>query len=114
TGYEQEFLWIPLTLLCAGIVWFLTYRGIALSTRTGVALGLIEIGIMVFVSALLVINAGSRNTISVFVPGEAGIQPALQGMVFCLLAFVGFEAAAPLAEETRDPKRNTRLAIIYS
>ena len=35
-------------------------------------------------------------------------------MVFCLLAFVGFEAAAPLAEETRDPKRNTRLAIVWS
>ena len=108
TGYEQEYLWIPLTLLCAGIVWYLTYRGISISTRVGVALGLIEIGIMVFVSALLVINAGSRNTISVFIPGDAGIQPALQGMVFCLLAFVGFEAAAPLAEETRDPKRNTR------
>jgi amino acid transporter len=114
TGYEQEYLWVPLTLICAGIVWWLTYRGISISTRVGVALGLIEIGIMVFVSALLIINAGSRNTISVFVPGEAGIQPALQGMVFCLLAFVGFEAAAPLAEETRDPKRNTRRAIIYS
>ena len=110
----QEYLWVPLTLLCAGIVWYLTYRGISISTRVGVALGLIEIGIMVFVSALLVINAGSRNTISVFIPGDAGIQPALQGMVFCLLAFVGFEAAAPLAEETRDPKRNTRRAILWS
>ena len=114
TGYEQEYLWVPLTLLCAGIVWYLTYRGISISTRVGVALGLIEIGIMVFVSALLVINAGSRNTVSVFIPGDAGIQPALQGMVFCLLAFVGFEAAAPLAEETRDPKRNTRRAILWS
>jgi amino acid transporter len=114
TGYEQEYLWVPLTLLCAGIVWYLTYRGISISTRVGVALGLIEIAIMVFVSALLVINAGSANTASVFLPGDAGIQPALQGMVFCLLAFVGFEAAAPLAEETRDPKRNTRRAILWS
>ena len=113
-GPMNEYLWIPLTLLCAGIVWYLTYRGVSISTRTGVALGLTEIVIMVFVSALLVINAGSRNTISVFIPGDAGIQPAFQGMVFCLLAFVGFEAAAPLAEETRDPKRNTRRAIVWS
>ena len=113
TGFEQEYLWVPLALLCAGIVWYLTFRGISVSTRTGVALGLIEIGIFLFVSLLLVINADS-NTVSVFIPGEAGIQPALQGMVFCLLAFVGFEAAAPLAEETRDPKRNTRKAIVYS
>ncbi len=47
TGYEQEYLWVPLTLLCAGIVWYLTYRGISISTRVGVALGLIEIAIMV-------------------------------------------------------------------
>jgi amino acid transporter len=114
TGYQQDYLWVPFTLLCAGIVWYLTYRGISISTRVGVALGLIEIGIMVVVSALLVINAGDRNSLSVFIPGDAGIQPALQGMVFCLLAFVGFEAAAPLAEETRDPKRNTRRAILWS
>lgn len=114
TGYSQEYLWVPLALICAGIVWFLTYRGISISTRVGVALGLIEIGIMVLVSALLVLKAGDRNTFNVFIPGDAGIQPALQGMVFCLLAFVGFEAAAPLAEETRDPKRNTRRAIVWS
>jgi amino acid transporter len=35
-------------------------------------------------------------------------------MVFCLLAFVGFEAAAPLAEETRDPRRNIRRAVLLS
>jgi amino acid transporter len=112
TGFEQEYLWVPLTLLCALIVWFLTYRGISVSTRTGVVLGLIEIGIFLVVSVLLVVNAA--NTASVFIPGAAGVQPALQGMVFCLLAFVGFEAAAPLAEETRDPKRTTRQAIIWS
>ena len=72
TGYDQEFLWVPLTLICAGIVWYLTFRGSSISTRVGVALGLIEIGIMVFVSALLVIKAGDRNTLSVFIPGDAG------------------------------------------
>ena len=111
---SNDYLWLPLALAVRGIVWFLTYRGISISTRTGVVLGLIEIGIFVVVSLLLIINAGDRNTASVFIPGATGIQPALQGMVFCLLAFVGFEAAAPLAEETRDPKRNTRRAIVWS
>ena len=114
TGYSNDLLWLPLAVLCGLVVWFLVYRGISISTRVGVALGLIEIGIFLLVSVLLVINAGSRNTLSVFVPGEAGLLPALQGMVFCLLAFVGFEAAAPLAEETRDPKRTIRQAVIWS
>ena len=114
TGYSNDLLWLPLAVICGLVVWLLVYRGIALSTRVGVALGLIEITIFVLVSALLIANAGSRNTLSVFTPGADGIKPALQGMVFCLLAFVGFEAAAPLAEETRDPRRTIRQAVLLS
>jgi amino acid transporter len=114
TGFENDLLWLPLAVICGLIVWFLVYRGITISTRVGVALGLIEIGIFLLVSLLLIINAGSRNTVSVFLPGDQGLLPPLQGMVFCLLAFVGFEAAAPLAEETRDPKRTIRQAVILS
>jgi amino acid transporter len=114
TGFSNDLLWLPLAVICGLVVWYLVYRGIAISTRVGVALGLIEIGIFVLVSLLLIVNAGSRNTVSVFVPGAEGLKPALQGMVFCLLAFVGFEAAAPLAEETRDPKRTIRNAVLLS
>ena len=114
TGFQNDLAWLPLAVICGLIVWYLVYRGIAISTRVGVALGLIEIGIFLAVSLLLVINAGSRNTLSVFLPGADGLKPALQGMVFCLLAFVGFEAAAPLAEETRDPRRTIRQAVLLS
>ena len=114
TGFSNDYLWLPLAVLCGLIVWWLVYRGISISTRVGVALGLIEIGIFLLVSLLLIINAGSRNSVSVFLPGADGLKPALQGMVFCLLAFVGFEAAAPLAEETRDPKRTIRRAVLLS
>jgi len=114
TGFSNDFLWLPLAVLSGLIVWWLVYRGISISTRVGVALGLVEIGIFVLVSFLLIVNAGSRNTLSVFTPGADGLKPALQGMVFCLLAFVGFEAAAPLAEETRDPKRTIRRAVLLS
>ena len=114
TGIQFDLLWAVLAVICGLIVWWLVYRGITISTRVGVALGLIEIGIFVVISLLLIINAGSRNTVSVFIPGDQGLLPALQGMVFCLLAFVGFEAAAPLAEETRDPRRTIRQAVIWS
>ncbi len=113
-GIKSDILWLPLAVVCAAVVWFLTYRGISISTRTGVVLGSIEIAIFTVVSLLLIVNAGSRNTVSVFVPGADGLRPAFQGMVFCLLAFVGFEAAAPLGEEARDPKRTVRQAVIWS
>ena len=114
TGYTNDLLWLPLAVLCGLAVWWLTYRGISLSTRVGIALGVIEIAIFVVVSALLVINAGSRNTASVFIPADGNYLPAFRGMVFCLLAFVGFEAAAPLGEETRDPKRTIPRAVLLS
>lgn len=113
-GLAGDIAWILGAILCAAIVWLLIYRGVAVSTRAGVVLGIVEIAIFVLISALLVAAAGSRNTLSVFVPGATGLTPALTGMVFSLLAFIGFEAAAPLGEEARDPKRTVRQAVILS
>ena len=55
-----------------------------------------------------------QNTLNVFLPGADGVRPAFQGMIFCLLAFIGFEAAAPLGEETREPRRTIPRAVIWS
>jgi len=114
TGFENDYLWLVLAVACGVLVWALTYYGIKLSTRVGVILGLIEIGIFLVVSALLVINAAKPADTSVFIPADGNFVPALQGMVFCLLAFVGFEAAAPLGEEAREPRRTIPRAVILS
>jgi amino acid transporter len=108
------YLWVVLAVLCGLLLWWLIYSGVQLSTRTGVALGAIEVTIFVFVSIVLIVNAGSKNTLDVFIPGKQGIQPAFQGMIFCLLAFIGFEAAAPLGEEAREPRRTIPRAVIWS
>ena len=112
-GIEFEFAWIALAILCGLVVWWLTYRGVGLSTRAGLVLGVIEIGIFLLISTLLIVNA-ENNTLSVFVPGDDGLKPAFQGMIFCLLAFIGFEAAAPLGEETREPRRTIPRAVVWS
>jgi amino acid transporter len=113
-GEGVTYLWVYLAVLCGLLLWYLIYSGVQLSTRTGVVLGAIEISIFVFVSIVLIVNAGSKNTLSVFIPGDEGIQPAFQGMIFCLLAFIGFEAAAPLGEEAREPRRTIPKAVIWS
>jgi amino acid transporter len=112
-GVEFELAWVILAIACGLVVWWLTYRGIGLSTRTGLVLGVIEIAIFLLISALLIVNA-DQNSLSVFVPGQDGVRPAFQGMIFCLLAFIGFEAAAPLGEESRDPRRTIPRAVIWS
>jgi amino acid transporter len=114
TGYSNDLLWVPLAVICGLVVWFLTYRGIEISTRTGVVLGLIEIVIFLIVSVLLIANADNPINASVFIPADGSVTPAVQGMVFCILAFVGFEAAAPLGEETREPRSTIPRAILLS
>ncbi|HET8785727.1 MAG TPA: APC family permease [Candidatus Limnocylindrales bacterium] len=112
-GIDFQYSWVVLAILCAAAVWYLTYRGIALSTRTGVVLGVIEIVIFLLISTLLIVNA-PQNTVSVFVPSDGNVLPAFQGMIFCLLAFVGFEAVAPLGEEAKEPRRTIPRAVIWS
>lgn len=113
-GGDFAYMWIVLAVVCGLLLWWLIYSGVQLSTRAGLILGAVEMAIFVLISVLLVANAGAANTLSVFVPGDEGIRPAFQGMIFCLLAFIGFEAAAPLGEETRDPRRTIPRAVIWS
>jgi amino acid transporter len=106
-------LWAPLALVAAGIVWFLTYRGIRLSTGTGVGLGLFEIAVFVLVAIVLIAAAGGRNTGAVFT-APAGLGKVFPGMIYAILAFIGFEASAPLGEEARDPRRTIPAAVVLS
>jgi len=114
TGFTNDWTWLVLAVACGLVVWWLTYRGVRLSTRVGVILGSIEIGIFLVVSVLLIAKASNAVNTSVFVPSDGNVLPALQGMVFCLLAFVGFEGAAPLGEEAREPRRTIPRAVILS
>jgi len=107
-GEGFTYLWVVLAVACGLLLWWLIYSGVQLSTRAGVLLGSIEITIFVFISILLIVKAGDRNTVDVFIPGAQGVKPAFQGMIFCLLAFIGFEAAAPLGEEAREPSRRVQ------
>jgi len=56
---------------------------------------------------------GQHFTLSVFTyTSDAGLSGVFLGAVFGFLSFAGFEAAATLGEETREPKRNIPKAIL--
>src|SRR6266550_378608 len=110
-------LWAPLAALAGAIVWVLVYRGIRISTEAGVALGAFEIVVFLALAITLIIAAGSNNTLSVFSPttgNSSGLGSVFAGMVYTVLAFIGFEASAPLGEEAKDPKRTIPRAVILS
>jgi amino acid transporter len=110
-------LWAPFAVLAGLIVWFLTYRGIRVSTRTGVGLGLFEILVFLALALTLAVAAGGHNTLSVFganTGNAKGLGSVFPGMIFAVLAFIGFEASAPLAEEAREPRKTVPRAVFLS
>ncbi len=118
SGYPAN-LWWPWTLLGALIVLLVGYYGVRTSARLGTILGLFEIVVFLILAVLLVIHAGSHNTLSVFTTkytpaGFKGLSGVIAGSVFTILAFGGFEGAAPLAEEARNPRRTVRQAVLLA
>jgi amino acid transporter len=109
-------LWWPWTLLGALIVMAAGLYGIRTSARLGTVLGIFEVAVFVVLAVLLIAHAGSANTLSVFgtghTPNNGGISAVITGSIFTILAFGGFEGATPLAEETRNPRRTIRLAVL--
>ena len=101
-------------------MFLLGWYGIQISTRVGTLLGLFEIGVFAALAIWLIVDAGGNNDLSVFgtsfatVEGFDGISGVIAGSVYTILAFIGFEAAAPLAEETKDPRKTIGRAVILS
>jgi amino acid transporter len=118
SGYPAT-LWWPWSIAGALIVLAAGYYGIRTSARLGTILGLFEIGVFLVLAVFLVVHAGSHNTLSVFgtkytPTGFRGISGVIGGSVFTLLAFGGFEGAAPLAEEARNPRRTIQRAVLLA
>jgi amino acid transporter len=115
-GVNLPWLWWVLILVGAPFVAFLQYRGIEISARTLLLAGSAEILIVLALAisgfthpgpggfSLSVFNFGNKLSLSGF---TLAVVLGVQGLT-------GWEAAAPLAEETRDPKRNVPRSVMLS
>jgi amino acid transporter len=119
-GWSYDTWWVVSAVVAALIVFVFGWFGVRLSTGAGTLLGLFEILVFAALAVTLIIQAGGDNDLGVFgtgfanVEGFTGMSGVIAGSVYTILAFIGFEAAAPLAEEAKDPRRTIRLAVIYS
>ncbi len=117
-GYPAN-LWWPWSLVGAVIILVAGFYGIRTSARLGTILGVSEIAVFLVLAIFFVVHAGSNNTASVFGTGYTpsgyrGISGVIGGSVYTILAFGGFEGAAPLAEETRNPRRTIQRAVLLA
>jgi amino acid transporter len=108
--------WVTILVFCP-LTAYLQWRGIKLSARFMLITGGLE---MIIVMALALTGfidppTGTGITLNVFNPSfiPAGEGFAL-AVVFTVQGLTGWEASAPLAEETKDPRRNVPLSVYLS
>lgn len=112
-GVSHPQLWLALALLGGGVVIGLGGREIRLATT--VMLVIEALAVLAIVVLALVILVQTPLDAAPLRPDPAnGLSGLGYGMVFAVLSLAGFEGAATVAEETRDPHRAIPLAILGS
>jgi amino acid transporter len=101
-------------VLFLGLVTYAAYRDIQVSSRIGLVMETISIGIIIIITAIVVGKHGTvvdPKQLSIAKLNFGGVKTA---MAFAVFSFVGFESAATLAKESANPQRNVPLAVVGS
>jgi amino acid transporter len=109
--------WSIWLVLLIGVAFAMCYWGIRQSMNVDLVFLAFEIGVCLVLAALVLWHAGQHGGLSAapFNPGSIPEQGSLVvGVVLGVLSYIGFETAATLGEETRNPHRNIPRAVFGS
>ena len=91
-------------LIVSVLAWFFACRDIRISSRIGLSLEVVSVGIILVVCFGLLVQSGFQlDTHQVSMEGIE-VTNAAQAIVFAIFSYVGFESAATLGKESRNPK----------
>ncbi len=109
-----EVPWMPIALVGAAIVYLMIVRDIKISTTVALMLEGLSVLAMVVLSFVIVGRGGAAHHLSIlpFIPAHGMIKGVAFAMVFGFLSYFGFDVAATIGEETRNPRRNIPIAIL--
>jgi amino acid transporter len=113
-GLHVTIDWLPLALVAGVIIWIFAYSAITVSTRLTLAMEGISILLIIVLVIVILTKVGSAGNLTAqpLTPGSQPLNNVALAAVFGFLSFAGFEGAATLGEETRNPHRNIPLAIL--
>jgi amino acid transporter len=108
---------IPWWILAGALLLFvgvLVVHGVRQSLEAGMIFLVFEVAVLMIFGAYMVIKGGPEgNDLSTLSPSTLPSAGALaSGLIFGLLSFQGFEAAATLGEETKDSQKRLPIAIM--
>ncbi len=117
TVFEMAHLHVPPYLLyaiVAGLVWFIVYRDVHLSTRTMLLLEVASVSLILMLGLVLFSRNGFRVDTDQLTLQGMDLSHLRVGMVLAIFSFVGFESATALGAEAREPKKRIPQAVIQS
>ena len=114
--YGVDIPWWIWVVAGVALVIFFAYQGISISEKALIVTGLIEIVIMVALAFTGLASPGPGGfSFGPLNPGNFGLAGNLfLGVVFSIFAFSGWESTGPLAEESKNPKRNVPIGLVGS
>lgn len=107
--------WIVFTLLALLLIWYVTYYDIKISTKIMLFIELFSVILVLIITAVVLVRVSATTGLSAapfkFTKGYP-ITGVGAGMVAAILSFGGFEGAASLGEESKNPKKYIPIAIL--
>jgi amino acid transporter len=102
------------SILVLGLVVFAAYRDITFSSRMGLVLECISVGIIVVITAMVIGKHGTLIDPVQLHISKIPFTGVMSAMAFAVFSWVGFESSATLAKESADPVKNIPYAVIGS
>jgi amino acid transporter len=114
--YSITFHWWYFMVFLIALVALTSWRGIELSIKLLIALGVFEFFVCVALAVSGFASSGSGGVnLKWLNPSNAPSTHGLfLGVVFAIFAISGWDAAAPIGEESEDPKRTVPRAVMGS
>jgi len=114
--YGVTIYWWIWVIAGLALVIYFAYQGIVLSEKGLIITGTIEIVIMVALALSGLASPGPGGfSFAPLNQGNFGLATNLfLGVVFSIFAFSGWESTGPLAEESKNPKRNVPIGLVGS
>lgn len=101
-------------LILVALIWYLAHRDIRISARLGLLLEAISLSVITIITAIVLIHHGGVANSAQLNLAHLPLGGVMSALAFAVFSFVGFESAATLAKESRDPTRMIPRAVIVS
>jgi amino acid transporter len=106
--------YVPFEIVFIVLIWACAYRDISFSSRIGLTLEALSLTIIILIAAMVIAKHGSVTDSAQLQLRSLPAGGVMSALTFAVFSFVGFESAATLAQESRNPMRAIPRAVTLS